>query len=96
MASLRCPFASCTCAHEGCVAGWIDSTDRLGRERTIACADCRPEVAAQLRGAWGTRAHAVAGLRRLARPSRLPDARPAETAAAQGVADGEPVTMSLW
>ncbi|MEU4228305.1 hypothetical protein AB0F17_28760 [Nonomuraea sp. NPDC026600] len=60
---MRCPFPACECTHHICVAGWIDYTDKGGRDRAIPCRQCRPEVSAALRSIWHTRDQAQARLR---------------------------------
>lgn len=67
---MPCPFPNCSCPHIGCTAGWIDFTDQAGRDKTMPCRGCRPEVAAHLAHATGTAAQVRRGLRTLARPSR--------------------------
>lgn len=37
----HCHIKGCQCLHDGCVRGWIDFTDRDGKDWTTPCPTCR-------------------------------------------------------
>lgn len=52
-ADVTCGRQGCLCTHRGCVAGWIDQTrddgSPLGKEVSVPCPTCRPQLSDHLR-----------------------------------------------
>lgn len=61
---IKCPWPWCQCVHTECIAGWRDYTSPGGKEFTLPCYGCRPELSRALD------AGRTEGLKDLKRPSR--------------------------